>query len=146
MDRKIVELEARIVEAERLIEKIVKIRAEVYTEINKYLTVIERQHARWENDLHTIKRAKELVTSEQRGQKEWRERVLLRDHYSCQRCGSLIEPTCHHIIPKCNCINDDLKWSPSNGIVLCRKCHDKWHKHHTEGISMSVFLRWLQEK
>jgi hypothetical protein len=146
MDKKIAELEARLVECDRVIEKITKIRSEVYNEVNKYLTVIERQRARWDGDLITIKRAKDLMISDQRGQKEWRERVLLRDHYTCQKCGSIDEPTCHHIIAKSTCNSDSLKWNPSNGIVLCKACHDKWHRHHDEGISISVFLRWLQEK
>jgi 5-methylcytosine-specific restriction endonuclease McrA/predicted nucleic acid-binding Zn ribbon protein len=62
----------------------------------------------------------------------WREKVFVRDDYTCQRCGKrgiYIEP--HHIISLKECIkknNIEKAFDVFNGITLCRPCHMKTHK------------------
>lgn len=58
---------------------------------------------------------------------EWeaiRERCMLRDSYTCQRCGKKFGThahlSVHHIIPRSEGGSNDL----SNLITLCCKCHD----------------------
>jgi len=55
----------------------------------------------------------------------WHKKVLERDKYTCQHCGSQTDLAAHHISywanDPVNRINVD------NGITLCRKCHTKEH-------------------
>jgi hypothetical protein len=57
---------------------------------------------------------------------QWRKRVMKRDGYQCQKCGSQTQLCAHHI----------LYWSDSpatrikvdNGITLCASCHAAEHE------------------
>jgi len=59
--------------------------------------------------------------------KLWREAVLARDNWICQKCsqrgGSL---KTHHIFNFASYI--DLRFDINNGITLCDKCHKAFHK------------------
>lgn len=57
---------------------------------------------------------------------EWnkiRKKILLRDNYTCQICGSETTLHVHHIVPfsLVNCHNTD------NLVTLCSTCHDNIH-------------------
>ena len=60
---------------------------------------------------------------------QWRRRVFARDWYTCQSCG--LQPKIknqlrsHHIKPWAE--YPDLRLAISNGITLCKKCHDGIH-------------------
>lgn len=47
--------------------------------------------------------------------------VLERDNYTCQRCGSTINPVVHHILNYRD--HKDLRIDVDNGITLCECCH-----------------------
>lgn len=58
---------------------------------------------------------------------EWRTKVFQRDNYTCQDCdqkGGLLNA--HHI--KSYAKYKKLRYELSNGVTLCKKCHDKRHK------------------
>jgi len=58
----------------------------------------------------------------------WREKVLERDRYTCQDCGSVGGPLdVHHIVPFAEDVNK--RFDPDNGIALCPLCHGKRHGH-----------------
>ena len=58
----------------------------------------------------------------------WRDKVLERDHYTCQDCGSFGGPLdVHHIVPFAEDVNG--RFDPDNGIALCPLCHGKRHGH-----------------
>jgi len=58
----------------------------------------------------------------------WREKVLERDRYTCQDCGSVGGPLdAHHIVPFAEDVNK--RFDPDNGIALCPLCHGKRHGH-----------------
>lgn len=60
--------------------------------------------------------------------KQAREYCMMRDHYSCVKCGRAAEEVHHkkHLTPKN--INDPLiTINPSNLICLCHDCHMKEH-------------------
>lgn len=71
--------------------------------------------------------------------KEWRDKVYLRDDFTCQICnkrGVYLEAD-HYPIPWCVLFkekNYEIMWDISNGRTLCRKCHDKtkqyWRKYY----------------
>lgn len=56
----------------------------------------------------------------------WRQKVLWRDKYTCQHCGSQVKLQAHHIIFK-SCGGSN---TVSNGITLCKECHDSIHAGH----------------
>lgn len=67
--------------------------------------------------------------------KIWREKVFIRDNYTCQKCfrrGIYIEP--HHLITVKECIEKDNKlliYNTDNGLTLCRDCHKQIHNWKT---------------
>ena len=56
--------------------------------------------------------------------KNFREKVLKRDNYTCQICGSRENLEAHHIIPKSKGGTNLVK----NGITLCEDCHKAVHE------------------
>lgn len=73
--------------------------------------------------------------------RQWRNKVYLRDNYTCQMCGvrngggKKIELVAHHIKSFAN--YKDLRIDLNNGQTLCKECHSKtnnycgresWHK------------------
>jgi hypothetical protein len=65
---------------------------------------------------------KEYKKSEYEGN-NWRQKVLWRDRYTCQRCGSQTNLQAHHIIPRSRGGGN----SVGNGIILCKGCHKRLH-------------------
>ncbi len=59
--------------------------------------------------------------------KIWRESVFSRDNWTCQKCmvkGGNLHP--HHIYNFSDHI--ELRFELTNGITLCKKCHNSFHK------------------
>lgn len=74
-------------------------------------------------------------------QKSFRENVLRIYNNRCVICGEFAEEA-HHIVPVAvgNKIGlpEYWVWSISNGVALCRKCHNKWHDANFE-IEQKVY-------
>jgi len=51
----------------------------------------------------------------------WKQVVLNQDNHECQKCESKKDLHCHHIHPVKT--HPHLALDPTNGIVLCKKCH-----------------------
>lgn len=63
----------------------------------------------------------------------------------CQRCGTteLAALTTHHIEP----VESGGPDAPCNWCVLCRNCHDEWHRHEAELraiLARQRFATWLR--
>ena len=59
--------------------------------------------------------------------RKWRECVLVRDNYTCQKCGYKGKVmNVHHI--KCFADNQLLRYEINNGITLCECCHKAIHR------------------
>ena len=56
--------------------------------------------------------------------RDFREKVLWRDGYQCQRCGSSDHLQAHHIHHKAHGGTN----TPHNGITLCEPCHQALHE------------------
>ena len=65
---------------------------------------------------------KEYQTSEYEGN-NWRQKVLWRDKYICQKCGKVENLQAHHIIFR----SEGGTNAVSNGITLCDECHKDLH-------------------
>jgi transcription elongation factor Elf1 len=57
----------------------------------------------------------------------WRWSVLLKDNFTCQRCGKRSDLEAHHIVPYHE--NKELATDVNNGLTLCKDCHKA---HHSE--------------
>ena len=62
--------------------------------------------------------------------KAWRKDVYERDNYTCQICGQRggHELNSHHLEGYAG--NKDLRTTLSNGITLCKDCHDNFHHQY----------------
>ena len=59
----------------------------------------------------------------------WRRRVFVRDDYTCQNCGCRGKSiAAHHIYSYHS--HKKLRYTTSNGVTLCVKCHRKFHKEY----------------
>lgn len=56
----------------------------------------------------------------------WRKAVFERDNYICQCCGDGGQINAHHLFNYAEYI--ELQHKVSNGITLCKSCHDEFHK------------------
>lgn len=61
--------------------------------------------------------------------KRWRGRLIERDGVACKLCGSTYKIVAHHIIEAKT--HPDLRYSVSNGIILCQACHIEIHKNNS---------------
>ena len=71
--------------------------------------------------------------------KKFRQEVLKRDGRKCKMCDSRKKLQVHHIRRWANAAL--MRYDPSNGITLCKMCHQKVTGH--EKIYESYFLRLL---
>jgi 5-methylcytosine-specific restriction endonuclease McrA len=76
--------------------------------------------------------------------KAWRMSVYRRDKFTCQmpKCGSKRRIQAHHIRPWAKAAA--LRYAITNGITLCRTCHDKINSH--EEAYMGVFTTIVMSK
>lgn len=56
---------------------------------------------------------------------QWRKAVLRRDQYACRLCNSKDNLHAHHKMPIAE--YPDEIFNVSNGITLCKSCHEKTH-------------------
>lgn len=74
---------------------------------------------------------------------EWRKAVYERDDYTCQVCfkrGGEIRA--HHIEGYAN--NPELRIELSNGITMCKECHDNFH--HKYSYYNNVYQQYIDFK
>lgn len=80
------------------------------------------RHGMWKGGI-SRDRERFMQTSKYR---QWRDKVYLRDNYTCQACGQVgYELNAHHIKPYAD--NKHLRTDIDNGITLCKECHIKFH-------------------
>lgn len=84
-----------------------------------------KNHPRWKGKdaIYPFKKNRHTSRVEY---KKWRRLVLEKGNYTCAECGSKENPQTHHIISWTK--NTKLRYSVSNGMVLCKPCHKKKHK------------------
>lgn len=84
--------------------------------------------------------------------KNWRMLVFKRDNFTCQCCGnsSRGDLEAHHIESFSN--NKELRYEISNGIALCKYCHNSRYKgsfhniYGTQNINSKMFNEYLYRR
>jgi hypothetical protein len=71
----------------------------------------------------------------------WKAKVLVRDDWTCQKCGSLDKPQAHHIRTFHSFPEGRL--DAANGITLCKNCHDSYHATYKNNETFENFNLWL---
>ena len=71
-----------------------------------------------------------------KNQSEWRQLVLKRDNFTCQRCGTEDKVIAHHI--KNQYTYPELILEVDNGKTYCRVCHHFVHRN-IDGIQLTMF-------
>jgi len=99
----------------------------VVKSLKKVLNITDAVIEQGQFDVSSFVAGKQLVSTEfQQSEYEgrnFRAKVLWRDNYTCQHCGTKEELNAHHIVQKI----DGGTNTPKNGITLCQKCHDELH-------------------
>ena len=142
VDEKIDQVNCYITTCEEVLNRLEQYKLDIIRDIDNYTITITRIRDHHKNDLEILTKARTIVNLDKR-KKYWRDGVILRDHYTCQRCGSHDDLTVHHIIPKVKC-DEDLRWSDNNGITLCMECHREWHDTYDITSSVYIFMTWLR--
>lgn len=76
--------------------------------------------------------------------KEFIKKVLVRDNYTCYRCGieSHNNAEVHHLDGYDWCV--DKRTDETNGVCLCEKCHSNFHAHYGMGNNTKEqFEDWI---
>jgi len=99
----------------------------VVKDLKKVMSITDAVIEQGEFDVASMSAGRQLIgtlcqQSEYEGE-DFRAKVLWRDHYTCQHCGSREKLNAHHILPKIKGGTD----TPKNGIALCEKCHVSLH-------------------
>ncbi len=66
----------------------------------------------------------------------WRDRVFKRDQYRCQICSCGGKLNAHHIFAFSQ--YPDWRFHLSNGITLCRYCHDQEHRGWPDYLEFKI--------
>ena len=137
------ELESKIADVEGHIDQCNEILSNIaYNDHNKqYIDTIRRIRTHHLHDLEILNKAHTIVNLNRR-KKYWRDHVLIRDNFTCQKCNGHNDLTVHHLIPRWTC-TVDMKWAEYNGITLCLTCHRSWHDQFDATDNLRTFLRWL---
>ena len=75
----------------------------------------------------------------------WKDEIYERDGWKCQRCGTTVNLTLHHIIPKSK--YPEHKRDKWNLVALCSRCHDHYHntfcKDKISQCNPYTFITWM---
>ena len=95
---------------------------DTYKSASEYATFMKKDGATFRCDVYTVLSGKHKYRKEL---EKWKCKVLVRDNWICQRCGSEDDSQAHHIKPYNSYVED--RFNPDNGITLCKECHNLYH-------------------
>jgi len=99
-----------------------------------------KNHFNWQGGLTLINYPIRQAIMATREYKLWRKSVYERDSYQCQICGSSKSGTLHANHIKRFIDNSELRLNISNGITLCKNCHEKKvTSHESDWESYFIF-------
>lgn len=98
--------------------------------IDDYIAINSYPHGKPTGQYHwNWKGGKTPVNQRERSSKEyadWRKAVFARDNFTCQLCGQVGGKLNAHHIQRWS-TNVDERYKVSNGVTLCKQCHDALH-------------------
>jgi len=71
----------------------------------------------------------------------WKAKVLVRDNWTCQKCGSLDKSHVHHI--RTFNTYPEGRFNLDNGVTLCKRCHDSYHAIYKNEETVENFNLFL---
>lgn len=100
-----------------------------------------KNHPRYNPDISDEERRQKRKTPEY---KNWTKNILKRDCFACQICGERGgKLRAHHI--------DGFNWriskriDLSNGVALCKQCHDDFHKEYGYGyVTRDMYIEYME--
>lgn len=99
-------------------------------ETKKKISLSERgsKHWNWKGNESASKQLTNKRIRDNTESRLWREAVFAQDEYTCQKCGDNHggNLNAHHI--KNFADFPELRFAIDNGITLCKKCHNLFHK------------------
>ena len=82
-----------------------------------------KNHWNWKNGITPI----HIKIRQSLEYKLWEQSILIRDCYTCQKCGKRDSTlVAHHLQNFAQ--YPELRFAIDNGVTLCRDCHKKFHK------------------
>ncbi|GAB6075182.1 RNA-guided endonuclease IscB [Desulfurobacterium crinifex] len=110
----------------------------VLNDLRKILNITKVVIEQVKFDISSIVAGRKLTGTEYQQKryegKNFREKVLKRDNYTCQICGSRENLEAHHIIPRSKGGTNLVE----NGITLCKDCHKAVHEGRIK-ITANIF-------
>mgnify|MGYP003593073421 FL=1 len=73
----------------------------------------------------------------------WRQMVVSRDNYVCQKCGKEGSSEAHHIFDYNT--NEALRLNIDSGITLCHKCHTEYHAQYGDNINIDTLQEFFAQ-
>ena len=100
----------------------------VIDDLKKRINITECVVEQGQFDISSMSKGRKLLGKEYQESdyegNNWRQKVLWRDKYICQKCNNKDGLQVHHIIFRSNGGTNAI----SNGITLCKECHKALHK------------------
>lgn len=105
---------------------------------DEYIKLLKSEKDNLQKSTETIlQQDNSKITRNCREYDRFKKSVLKRDNYTCQCCGSTEAPNVHHqySFAEYNYLGAKI----SNGIVLCKDCHKKYHSIYGYGKNNNPF-------
>lgn len=112
-----------VIESKLLKVAFIPIRIELQREMDKDNS--KDNHWNWKGGITP----KNLAIRNGTANKNWRKEVFERDNYTCQHCQKIGGTIHAHHIKEFSKF-PELRFVLSNGLTLCKKCHNKEHSKH----------------
>ena len=110
----------------------------VLNDLRKFFNITEVVIEQVSFDISSMIAGRKLVGAEYQQKryegKNFREKVLKRDGYTCQICGSKKNLEAHHIVPRSKGGTNLVE----NGITLCKECHRAVHEGKIRIITANI--------
>jgi hypothetical protein len=109
------------------------------------LMVTGEKHQNWNANISSEERDKRRLLCGNYVEK-WRKLIFIRDNYTCKCCGQYGgKLNVHHIYNWSSYFH--MRFMLSNGITLCNRCHNLYHKEYGKmENNISQLLNFIKDK